>query len=100
MLVENDPDLIPVTGVPIKRTIDHRQLDPHPKVQGKCPSCGAESLFLGSGGYVTCSVIGCKAPGAATDLLKLGGAGEVTMNMTIDGRLLAKTIIHAMEEKG
>lgn len=41
----------------------------YPPVQGRCPSCHAESLFLGSNGYVTCSVIGCKAPGAATDLL-------------------------------
>lgn len=42
---------------------------PHPNVRGRCPSCGAASLFLGSNGYVTCSVIGCKEPGAATDLL-------------------------------
>lgn len=39
------------------------------RVQGKCPACGAEFLFLGSEGYVTCSVIGCKDPGAPTDLL-------------------------------
>ena len=43
----------------------------HPRVRGRCPSCGAESLFLGSNGYVTCGVIeGCKDPGAATDLLQ------------------------------
>lgn len=41
----------------------------HPRVRGRCPSCGAESLFLGSQGYVTCSVIGCKDPGAPSDLL-------------------------------
>lgn len=44
----------------------------HPRVRGRCPSCGAESLFLGSNGYVTCAVIGCKDPGAPTDLLVLG----------------------------
>lgn len=41
----------------------------HPKVQGRCPACGCESLFLGTNGYVTCSVIGCRRPAAATDLL-------------------------------
>jgi len=41
----------------------------HPRVRGRCPSCGAESLFLGSQGYVTCSVLGCKDPGAPSDLL-------------------------------
>lgn len=40
------------------------------KVQGKCPSCGSESLFLADGGYVTCSIIGCDDPCAANDLLE------------------------------
>ena len=40
-----------------------------PLVQGKCPACGAASLFLGSGGYVTCSILRCKAPGSASDML-------------------------------
>lgn len=41
----------------------------YPKVAGKCPACGSESLFLASGGYVTCAVIPCKNPCAAADLL-------------------------------
>jgi hypothetical protein len=45
----------------------------YPRVRGRCPSCQAsDTLFLGSGGYVTCSVLGCKDPGAAHDML----AGE------------------------
>lgn len=40
-----------------------------PKVTGKCPSCGNDSLFLAAGGWVTCSVIGCLDPSAASDLL-------------------------------
>lgn len=41
------------------------------KVQGRCPSCRNESLFLGSNGYVTCAIVGgCKYPGAATDILR------------------------------
>lgn len=35
------------------------------KVRGRCPSCDGEHLFVGSGGYVTCSLIGCADPCAA-----------------------------------
>lgn len=41
-----------------------------PTVQGRCPSCGKESLFLGSGGYVTCARIDCPEPDAASTLLE------------------------------
>lgn len=47
--------------------------DPHrpdqPRIAHRCPSCGAQSLFIGAGGLLTCSVIGCKDPGAAMDVL-------------------------------
>lgn len=33
------------------------------RIQEQCPSCGSTSLFIGSGGYITCSVLGCKRPG-------------------------------------
>lgn len=33
-----------------------------PKIFDRCPSCGSRSLFVGSGGWLTCSVIGCKEP--------------------------------------
>jgi hypothetical protein len=39
-------------------------------VQGLCPSCGGQSLLLGSGGYVTCSRIECYEPDAASTLLE------------------------------
>ncbi len=38
-------------------------------VRGHCPACGSASLFLGTGGYVTCSVIDCPRPTAVSDLL-------------------------------
>jgi predicted lipid-binding transport protein (Tim44 family) len=38
--------------------------------EGKCPSCGGRSLFLGEGGYVTCSWIECADPTAITDLIE------------------------------
>jgi hypothetical protein len=41
----------------------------HPLVQGRCPACRGSSLFLGSGGYLTCSRLDCPNPSAADDLL-------------------------------
>lgn|SRR5574338_118910 len=40
-----------------------------PKVAGRCPSCGLESLFLAVGGHITCAVIGCKEPCLVDDWL-------------------------------
>lgn len=40
-----------------------------PFIQGYCPACGWRGLFVGSGGYITCSQIDCPDPGAVTDLL-------------------------------
>lgn len=42
---------------------------PHVDVQGRCPACGKTSLFLGDGGYVTCSRLECPEPDAASTLL-------------------------------
>lgn len=42
---------------------------PGPAVKGCCPMGCGETLFLGSGGYVTCSKIGCPNPGAAAQVL-------------------------------
>lgn len=39
------------------------------KVQGYCPFCGGETLFLGSGGYVTCSTSDCQNPSGVSDIL-------------------------------
>lgn len=41
----------------------------HPNIQGRCPACRGASLFLGSGGYVTCSRLDCPNPCAADQLL-------------------------------
>lgn len=39
-------------------------------VRGHCPACGVEALFVGSGGWLTCSVIGCPDPTALANALK------------------------------
>lgn len=54
-----------------------------PKVRGKCPSCGLETLFLGEGGYVTCSLIGCRRPDAATELLAVSDKAWTEIGPTL-----------------
>lgn len=42
-----------------------------PKITTPCPSCGSQTLFIGDGGGLTCSLIGCEQPtvrGAVNDL--------------------------------
>ena len=39
------------------------------KVSGYCPMGCGQTLFLGSGGYVTCSYGPCPEPGAVADIL-------------------------------
>ena len=41
-----------------------------PLVKGNCPACRRASLFLGSGGYPTCSNADCPEPDAATTVLE------------------------------
>lgn len=41
-----------------------------PIVRGHCPACGMASLFLAVGGYVTCSIVDCPDPTAASDLFE------------------------------
>lgn len=48
------------------RTVNHA----HPEVQGHCPACGLETLFVGAGGYLTCSYVDCPLPDAASRLLE------------------------------
>jgi hypothetical protein len=38
-------------------------------VRGHCPACGSETLFVGEGGWITCSFIGCPEPTALADTI-------------------------------
>lgn len=41
-----------------------------PKIKGRCMACGRDdTLFLASGGYITCSRDKCPDPGAVADWL-------------------------------
>lgn len=46
-------------------------------VAGFCPACGYPSLFLGSGGRVTCSRLACPRPTAADEILGDGQLGHI-----------------------
>lgn len=57
----------PVTLVNQWRTVHAGKSLPNrtfPQVQGRCPACARKTLFLGSGGYVTCSNDTCTEPDA------------------------------------
>jgi len=59
----------PTPGSAAGQVTDRDRTTNHPEVQGRCPACRGNYLFLGSGGHVTCSLIGCPNPNAADELL-------------------------------
>jgi hypothetical protein len=42
----------------------------NPRIANRCPSCGHDALFIGSGGWLVCSWLECKNPGAAGDAIQ------------------------------
>lgn len=68
-----------------------------PDVQGRCPACGAASLFLGEGGHVTCSRIDCPEPSAADDMLH---GGEEALVQALGGGRTARVIAHTLTAHG
>ncbi|WP_405479805.1 hypothetical protein [Streptomyces anulatus] len=68
-----------------------------PDVQGRCPACGAASLFLGEGGHVTCSRIDCPSPSAADDMLH---GGEAALVQALGGGRTAHVIAHNLNVHG
>ncbi|MGQ4353145.1 hypothetical protein [Streptomyces drozdowiczii] len=68
-----------------------------PDVQGRCPACGAASLFLGEGGHVTCARIDCPAPDTADMLLH---GGETALVHALGGDRKARVIAHTLHFHG
>ncbi|MFD5208376.1 hypothetical protein ACFWNF_15800 [Streptomyces anulatus] len=66
-------------------------------VQGRCPACGAASLFLGEGGHVTCARIECPNPCAADDLLH---GGEAALAQALGGDRAARVIAYNLHCHG
>lgn len=63
-------------------------------VAGRCPACGGSSLFLGSGGYVTCSRSDCPVPDAAASILEDGETQHI-----VELRARDFTIRHPLIER-
>lgn len=61
-----------------------------PNIQGRCPACRGDSLFTGTGGYVTCSRIECPNPSAADQLLHAEHVTASTPLVCSDERHTAK----------
>jgi hypothetical protein len=53
----------------VRETLEAGQVKSFPQVAGQCPACGKATLFMGEGGYLTCSLIDCPMPDAASRLL-------------------------------
>ena len=39
------------------------------RIEGRCPMCGKDSLFIAAGGYVTCAFIECPNPTGLSDII-------------------------------
>ncbi|MFJ6487127.1 hypothetical protein [Streptomyces californicus] len=68
-----------------------------PDVQGRCPACGAASLFLGEGGHVTCARTECPNPCATDDLLH---GGEEALVHALGGDRTARVIAYNLHCHG
>lgn len=61
----------------------------HPLVKGRCPACNGSSLFLGSGGHVTCSRLDCPNPCAVDDQLHRGRPDPAAAGLEETARVFA-----------
>ena len=46
------------------------------KIETPCPSCGRTTLFIGTGGHLTCSAIECPNPSVGQVVAELKGKAE------------------------
>lgn len=53
-----------------------RGMDTSARIATPCPACGRSSLFVGKGGWLTCSRTACRAPGAINDAAQDVAAAE------------------------
>lgn len=65
------------------------QLSGMVKVKGLCPGCESTTLFVGNGGYITCSLATCPDPTAAHRLLDITDVEDLhareRLVQTVDG---------------
>ena len=70
-----------------------------PRITTRCPSCGHQTLFIGSGGHLTCSWLECKAPSlddfldeAAAHLQALQQENERLVDERDEARLIVSLV--------
>lgn len=68
--------------------------NPATQVRGYCPMGCGQTLFLGDGGYISCSSIKCPAPAAVSDIL----ADDETHHV-VELRATDFTIKHPLAER-
>jgi hypothetical protein len=66
----------------------------HREVSGICPACGYPTLFLGSGGHVTCSRLTCPRPTTADEIL-----GERESGHLVDIDEFDYSMVHPLIER-
>jgi len=58
------------------------------KITTPCPCCGRSTLFIGSGGHLTCGFLGCKHPGVEDQVNRLRTLGNEGFNLAVLVRYL------------
>lgn len=46
------------------------------RITTRCPACGCQTLFIGSGGHLVCSLIDCPSPGVERKIAELQRKAE------------------------
>lgn len=64
------------------------------QVQGNCPMGCGRTLFVGEGGHITCSLLGCPRPTAVDELLADGESEHIVV-LREDGF----TVMHPIHER-
>jgi hypothetical protein len=52
-------------------------------ISTRCPTCGSQSLFVGSGGHLTCALLTCRNP-SVSDAIERYKAIEMTLARFVD----------------
>ena len=66
------------------------------KIKTSCPSCGSRSLFIGTGGHLTCSWLNCPEPGVERAIAALKREKEQQAQTIVECQnKIAELALHA-----
>lgn len=72
---------------------------PFPQVQGRCPACGDESLYVGEGGYLKCGRLKCPRPDLASEVIGEIATARLHGAFTFCDQLIGHATMHAFATK-